>query len=251
MLKALGLARFVRRLVSHSDLSPDDQAALLSLPARSSLFEARTDFVTPGVDVDEVSLVVDGLAGRFDQLKAGTRQITALFIPGDMCDLHSLAVSRATFGLEALTATTIVQISHRDLQHVVDRHPAVAWAFLRDAAIDSAVLSKWVVNIGRKDASSAFAHLICEIGVRMERAGLGDRKSFRLPSSQAQMADALGLSTVHVNRTLQELRRGGVSFEKGIVTVRDWRRLADFGEFDDSFPPNLPPQAISPSAQSA
>lgn len=230
------LGRFLARLLRRSHLSAEEQSAILSLRSHASQASAHRDIVSQGEKVDHACLVVDGLVGRFDQMKDGRRQITALHIPGDMCDLQSVVSPVAGWGLEAMTTTTILHISHRDLRTVATVYPAIGLAFWRDTTADASILAKWVGNLGRRDASSRLAHLFCEMGMRNEQAGLGTRTEFSLPMTQSQIADATGLTSVHVNRTLQALRRDQiVSTERRTIYIENWDRLTEIAEFDPEF----------------
>ncbi len=180
--------------------------------------------------------MVDGMVARFDRTVDGARQITALYIAGDMCDLHLVVSPTAGWGLQALTTTTVLRILHADLRELAVKHPAIGLAFWRDTAADASVLAKWVSNIGRNDARSRLAHLLCEIGVRSEHAGIGSRTDFPLPMTQTQLADSLGLTSVHVNRTIQALRQDALLRMEGRrVRVERWNELADAAEFDPRF----------------
>ena len=230
------LARFLDRLLLRSRLSEGEQQAILKLPSHAFQAPAHRDIVAPGQRVDHACLVVDGLAGRVDQMRDGQRQITALHIPGDMCDLHSVMAPTAAWGIAALTTTTVLHIPHRDLRALATSHPAIALAFWRDTTADASVLAKWLGNIGRRDARARLAHLLCEIGIRMEQAGLGTRRSYSLPMTQHHLADALGLTAVHVNRMFQTLRADALlQTEQRMVHIEDWDRLATIAEFDPMF----------------
>lgn len=230
------LERFVARLMSRSVLSPEEQEAILSLDCRSSHVPPRVDIVSPGDKVDHACLVAKGLAARFDQMRSGQRQITAFHIPGDMCDLHSVIAPTAAWGIAALSATLVVRVPHAALRGLIETYPAIAVAFWRDGTADACVLAKWVGNLGRQEARARLAHVFCEFGMRMEQAGLGTRLLFDLNATQEQLADALGLTPVHVNRTLQRLRAEGViATGRQTVEVKDWARLVQIAEFDPAY----------------
>jgi CRP-like cAMP-binding protein len=179
---------------------------------------------------------VDGLIGRFGQLVDGRRQITAFHVAGDMCDLHAIVFPKVGWSIQAMTTTTMLKIPHAELQQLARKYPAIAEAFWRDCVVDASILSQWVVNVGRRDARMRLAHLFCEMAVRMEQAQLGSRTAFELLVTQSQLADALGLTSVHVNRVLQSLRRDGVVETRGReVRVMDWQSLAEIGEFDEAY----------------
>jgi CRP-like cAMP-binding protein len=227
------LERFVDRLMLRSLFSQEEREAILALDGREVFTAAHRDIVRPGQTIDFACLVMDGLAGRFDQLANGHRQITALHIPGDMCDLHSVAVPHAGWGIEALTGTNTLRVPHQALRELTIKFPAIAYAFWRDTIADASILAKWISALGRRSAKARMAHLICEMGIRMEQAGLGTRNIYSLPATQAQFADVLGVTTVHLNRTIQTLRREGQLFTDGpTVRVPDFDRLCAMAEFD-------------------
>ncbi|WP_114951484.1 Crp/Fnr family transcriptional regulator [Sphingosinicella terrae] len=230
------LSLFLGRLLRRSELAQAERQAVLGLKSQVAQVRAHRDIVLLGDQVNSCCLVVDGLAARFDQLADGRRQLTALHIPGDICDLQSVVAPVASWGIEALTTTTVLHVPHAELKRVASEHPGLALAFWRDTIADASILAKWVVNLGRKSAQSRIAHLLCEMGVRMEQAGLGRRAAFAFDITQNQLADAMGLTAVHVNRTLQAMRGDAlVRFAGRTVELHDWDRLARIAEFDPAF----------------
>lgn len=230
------LQLFVNRLASRSVLTDEEERAILSLNGQRKQIAAHVDFVRPGEQVDHSCLVVQGLVGRFGQNRDGARQITCLHIPGDMADLPSVVSPKSGWGLTALNATTILRLSHADLRRIAAMHPGIAEAFWRDCVADGSIFSEWVVNVGRRDAIARLAHLFCEMAIRCERAGQGDRHSFALPITQNDLGDATGLTGVHINRTLRELRtRSIVTVRSGKVIIHNWDQLVWTGDFDDAF----------------
>jgi CRP-like cAMP-binding protein len=235
-VRASALAEFVNRLTLRSLLSEDEVSALLALDGQIAKVAAHVDFIRLGEPVDHSCLVVSGLVGRFGQNSDGLRQITSLYIPGDMCDLLSVVSPKSAWGLAALTSTTILRVPHAHLRQVAAKYPGVAEAFWRDCVADGSMFSEWVVNVGRRDAISRVAHLFCEMGVRCEKAGLGSRLSYPLPLTQPDLGDATGLTGVHINRMLKELRaRSVVELRSGMVTIHNWHQLARIGEFEAGF----------------
>jgi CRP-like cAMP-binding protein len=204
------LEQFVNRLSSRSVLIGEEQSAVLGLPGHVTDFPAHTDFVQQGEQV--------------------------LYIPGDMADLPSVVSPKAGWGLAALTGTTILHVRHADLRRLAAQHPGLAEAFWRDCVADGSIFSEWVVNVGRRDAVTRLSHLFCEMAIRCERAGQGDRNSFALPATQTDLGNATGLTNVHINRTLKELRtRSILTTASGKVTVHDWDKLVSTGDFNDAF----------------
>ena len=229
-----GLEMFLDRLLRRSLLTAAEQEAIRSLSGQVQTVQAGRDVIVPGETTDHACLVVRGLMSRFDVLLDGRRQTVALYIPGEMCDLHSVPVSTSGWGLEALTAATLLFVPHDELRRLIE-DPALALAFWRDTTVDGSILAKLVANLGRKQAPPRVAHLFCEIGVRMEQAGLGTRTEFALPMTQVQLADVVGLTSVHLNRTLKTLADRGVTFARKTVRIADWDRAVAFAEFDPAY----------------
>lgn len=230
------LRLFTNRLRERSALDETQVAAILALPGRLHDYEPRIDVVRLGEKTDHACLIVDGLVGRFGQVIDGRRQITALHIPGDMCDLHSVVIPRVSWALQTLSPSTILRIPHRALRALARQSPDISEAFWRDCSVDASVLSQWVVNVGRRDALQRVAHMLCELAVRMESVHLGSRAGFRLEATQAQIADATGLTAVHVNRIYATLRgEGAVEIKAREVRVLDWDRLVEIADFDESY----------------
>jgi len=231
-----GLKRFLSRLLLRSSLSVDEQRAVMSLPGKVIDTPAHRDIVEPGDIIHDATLVIDGIAGRFDQLADGHRQITALHLPGDMCDLHSVAVPHAGWGIESLSPTRISSIPHEAIRKVAVDYPGVGFAFWRDTVVDGSVLAKWLSALGRRSAKSRLAHLICEMGIRLELNGQGDRRAFPLPLTQSQLGDVLGVTPVHLNRSLQALRQDElVAMNAREVRIIDREGLEHVAEFDPEY----------------
>jgi len=227
---------FLKRLLIRSALTADEQKAILSLTGDKQRFAAHADIVNPGDTVDSACLVAKGLIARYDQMLDGHRQITSFYIAGDMCDLHSVVAPKASWSISAISAVTIIRVPHRQLSERCLRYPAIAMAFWRDGTVDASIFAKWVGNLGRKNARARIAHVMCELGMRIEAAGLGTRTSFELPITQERLGEATGLTTVHVNRTLQEIRGEGLlSFRNGQAEIHNWNALAEAAEFDPAF----------------
>jgi CRP-like cAMP-binding protein len=230
------LQPFLTKLTSRSTLDTDGQRAILALPAHPAQIKTNRDFVRLGERVDHSCFVVEGLIARFGQNREGSRQITAVHIPTDMIDLHSVVAPDACSALQALTVSTILRVPHAALREAARRHPAIAEAFWRECVVDAAVLAEWVVNVGRRDAMSRMAHLLCEVACRVESAGRAANDRFDFPATQTHVADMLGLTPVHVNRTFQRLKAERlIRIEHRTVHVVDWEGLAFLGDFDAGY----------------
>jgi CRP-like cAMP-binding protein len=230
------LQPFVDRLTSRSVLTEQEKQAILDLPCRAEQVQANRDFVRLGERHDSSCVIVAGLVGRFDQTADGARQITAIHIPGDMPDLASVVQPQATSALQALSVATILRIPHSSIRQAAARHHALAEALWRDCMVDSAILSQWVVNVGRRDARARIGHLLCEMATRLAAPTEAGTFSFPFPVSQTQLADATGLTVVHVNRVLRALRESGlVHVRAGEAKVLDWDALVAVGDFDPAY----------------
>jgi CRP-like cAMP-binding protein len=231
-----GMAAFLTRLKLRSELTAEAQHAILKLKSRPVRTPARQDIVMPGQTLDHACLVVSGLLGRFDQVLDGNRQITAVYVPGDMCDIHSVVAPTTAWGLTALSATETLQVPHVALKALVADYPEIGMAFWRDTTTDASILAKWISSLGRKSAIARLSHLLCEMGLRLELAGAGTRTSYAFDITQEQLGNMLGMTAVHVNRMLLSLRTDSIVTMRGHrVEINDWDRLAAVGEFDPNF----------------
>lgn len=242
--KRSDLQPFLDRLTKRSRLTEAEQQAILGLPTRTSQVHANRDFVRLDERVEDASIVVEGVIGSFGQTKEGARQITALHIAGDAPDLHSVVLPKARAALQALTTATILRVPHAELRSLASKFPAVAAAFWRDSMVDASILGQWVVNVGRRDAKTRMAHLLLELARRYGARPADGEVSFSLPLTQTHLADATGLTAVHVNRTLRALRDEGlVVVSNRTARILDWKGLAELGEFDpDYLQDNISPE---------
>lgn len=228
--------RFLDKLASHSPLGWDECRAILELPGHLVQIRANLDFGNEGQETDHAWLVVDGLIGRFGQTNDGARQTIGVNIPGDMAGLNAVVAPETGPALQSLSAVTLMQVPRAALSAAARRYPAVAEAFWRECVLDAAILEQWIVNVGRRSALSRVAHLLCELGCRYSAAGIAHHAEFPFPTTQIQIADMLGLTAVHVNRTLMALRTDKlVTIQARQAQVHDWDRLARIGDFDPSY----------------
>ena len=226
----------VARLSRHTSLLPCELDALRDLRGRVDRVRSRSDFVRLGETTREASFISGGLVGRFDQNRKGDRQVVAIYFPGDIPDLHSVVMPQASAALHAFTASSLIRISHRELQDAANTHAGIALALWRESALDAVRVSKWVVSVGRKDALSRMAHLLCEFACRSTGLATPGTVHFGFPVTQVDLGDMLGLSPVHVNRTLKSLRLANlVTLDRGQVHILDWQKLARVADFDSRY----------------
>lgn len=221
----ISLKPFVPRLTARSALSPEEREAVLSLPTRRIDLHPRQNFVHINEEASYSCYVASGLVGRFAQDAEGLRQITAFHIPGDVADLHFVVRPLGISGLTALSTAVILRIPDVAIRQLATGYPALAEAFWRDCMLDAAVLHA----MGCERRQARCAHILCEMSIRYGE----DREvlpRYESPATQDQLADACGLTSVHVNRSLKILRNEGlVTIRRSAVEIHDREQLASAG----------------------
>jgi CRP-like cAMP-binding protein len=225
----------VAKLETRAPLSEEDRDALNALYADPREIGARRSLIREGDRPDHVHLMVEGWSARYKLLPDGARQITAFLIPGDFCDLHITILGEMDHGIATLTRSKVAFIPRAQMDALTQR-PSLLKAFWWSTLVDEAILRSWIVNIGRRHAFEAIGHLICELYVRMKNVGLVEDHRFELPLTQEEIGDALGLTSVHVNRVLQRLRSDDlISFRQGLLTIHDYRGLEKASGFNPNY----------------
>ena len=228
-------SRLTANLQLYGALSADEQKAADGLVVSTRVVVAGEDLVVEGDAPSHCRVLLDGQAFRHKTLPDGRRQIMSFHIPGDVCDLQGLFLGM-DHNVTALSAGEVALIPHAKLSEVMEAHPRVARALWRTSLVEAAVFREWMVGMGRRTAYARIAHLFCEMIVRMRAAGLVHQNRCSFPITQQHLSDALGLSAVHTNRTLQALRGEGLlSFQGGELVIMDWPGLTAAGEFDAGY----------------
>jgi CRP-like cAMP-binding protein len=235
----------IRKMASIVTLTDQERAALMRLPMQVQDLRADQDIVREGDRPSRSCLLIEGFACRYNMTHDGKRQILFFHVPGEIPDLQSLHIHTMDHSLATVTRCQVGFIRHEELLDLCDRFPRLAGAFWRETLIDGAIFRKWLLGLGRKAADARLAHFLCELVTRMRAVGLVEGNTCVWPFSQVEIGDALGLSTVHVNRTLQEELRakGLIELTKGKLTVLDWGRLQRLGEFDPTYLHHVPREA--------
>ena len=229
-------AILIRKLESIFRLTDDERQALEALPMQIVAFKENQDIVRVGDRPSRSCLILSGLTCTYKLTGDGKRQIQAFNIPGDTPDLQSLHLQVLDNSLGTITPCSVGFISHEALSKLCERHHRIARAFWRETLIDGAIFREWMTSIGQRDAYPRVAHLMCEMLVRLRAVGLADRNSCNWPITQAEIGDALGITTVHVNRVLQAMRADGLIELKGErLNVPDWDRLKEAGDFEPTY----------------
>lgn len=226
----------IEKLGRRDRLSPVEQAALRDVLGAPQVVASGTDIVREGDWPEHSTLLNSGFTARYTTLQDGGRQITELNVSGDFIDLHSFVMKQMDHGVQALTDCVIVPAPHVKLRRLTEEHPHLSRLLWLDTVIDAAIHRQWIASMGRRTALAHLAHLICEIYKRLEVVKQASAHAFDLPLSQAVLADVLGLSTVHVNRLVAELRAMELlTWVHPRVEILDWNRLAALAEFDPTY----------------
>lgn len=230
------LERLFLKLKQRDELADFEQQALLEAVSEVRQAGEGDTLVHAGDPLNTSTVLLDGIVGRVRDLADGRRQIIELQIPGDFFDLHGFLLRKLEHNVEALTPIRMAVVPHDRLRAITERWPHLARLLWTSTLLDAAIQREKILSIGRRSALGRLAHLLCELYVRYKVVGLVDGDGYRLALTQAQLADAAGLTQVHVNRTLKELRdRGLVTVRGGCVSIANWPMLADVAEFSDDY----------------
>ena len=223
-------------LGQHDALSEEEKGLLAGAMMVEMDFATGQDIVPEGSRPGYSTLIIEGLAARYKVLEDGGRQFTSLQVPGDFVDLHAFLLKTMDHGIIALSPCRVIAADHSRLRAITEQAPHLTRLLWLDTLVDGAIHREWIVAMGRRSKTSHLAHLVCELFVRLQVVKQTNGMSFRLPLSQAELADVLGLSIVHMNRVIGALRRLGViGWANHMVTILDWQRLVEIAEFDPTY----------------
>jgi CRP-like cAMP-binding protein len=226
----------VRQLEWRDGLSDEEKQLLDRAIARVKEVQAGEIIVSAGARPTESCLILEGLACRYKILPRRRRQITAFHVPGDFADLHSFILKRVDHTIAALTLCKIALVPHATLLLITEKYPHLGRLLWLCTLIDGAANREWLATMGSRPAAARAAHLFCELFTRLNAIGQTKGKSFSLPLTQSKVGEALGLSSVHVNRVLQQLRAEAlITWADNTVTILDWKRLCQVAQFDPSY----------------
>lgn len=232
----LGIERALKRLETRGPLSADDRSAVRALPFIPRTLDPAGYLVREGEPPEMCALLLSGFAYRHKVTGEGERQIMSVHMAGEFLDLQNSFLEVADHNVQALTRCELAVVAVPALRRLVMDHPAVGRAMWIDTLIDAAIFREWIVNVGRRDSLSRISHLLCEIALRLEEAGLAKDHRYEMPMTQEQIADCAGLTPVHVNRVLKELGRLGlIEREKRSFVIVDWDRLQEIGDFNTRY----------------
>ncbi|MBB5694952.1 Crp/Fnr family transcriptional regulator [Muricoccus pecuniae] len=227
----------IQKLEQFTRLSSEDKEVLRQMSMEGVRhLDAREDIIREGDRPQSLNLILSGWACRYKHLEDGRRQIISFFLPGDMCDNHVFILRQMDHSVGTLTPVTIAQIPRRRIEEIAGQHPRISQALWWETLVNAAIQREWTVNLGQRDALERIAHLLCELFVRLRGVGLTEGNSCEMPLTQAGLADATGLSVVHVNRTLQELRAAKLIVLRGkSLTIPDLTALQNAALFNPNY----------------
>jgi CRP-like cAMP-binding protein len=231
-----GARPFTHKLAQLVTLAPDEIAVLEDLQSTTRIVRRNREILTEGQKYDALFIMIDGVSMRYRILHDGRRQILNIALPGDLIGFPSSFFEKALYSVTALTDAVVSSVSFGRLFGLFDRHPRLAAAIFWSFACEAAMYAEHLIDVGRRSALERVAHFLLELLTRLKIIGLADERSFRMPLTQELIADALGLSVPHVNRTLRQLRDDElVSIERNIVIVKDVEALSALADFDKSY----------------
>ena len=223
--------RFLQGRLRHA-LTDREKSVIEELVSDVVDVDAGTTLLERGDLVDHSTMLIEGFMLR-TVWENGDRHVVGFQVPGDFVDLHAFALKRLDHGLVALGDIKVGYVTHEALERVLAHEPHIARIFWFSTLLDAAIHREWIMKTAQLRAMGRIAHLIAEIWYRLRVVGLGNSRGFRTPLSQTDLADICGISTVHVSRTLADLREGGVvDFRRGRITILDGEKLKKIGMFD-------------------
>lgn len=226
----------VTRLDSIGELTDPERDGIRTLPLQIADLRADQDIVREGDRPSQCCLILDGFACIAKNLSNGTRQIAAFQMAGDIPDLLSIYLHQLDSSISTLTACRVAFVQHKDVRKLCGDFPGIAAALWRSTLIDGSIFREWIANVGQRPAPQRLAHVFCEFLVRMRAIGLENNQSCAFPITQDELGQATGMSPVHVNRSVTQLREDGlISLKERRLTALDWQRLSAFADFDPSY----------------
>ena len=231
------LEPMVRKLAYWGKLDGADEQALLALPHRMKRLERHAYVARERERTTHSCLMLSGFSIRHKIVAGGARQIVAIHMKGDMVDLQNSFLGIADHSVQMIVESEVALIPSEALKTLAFERPRIGMAMWLDTLVDGSIFREWIANVGRRDAHTRLAHLLCEFSLRLKIAGLGKSNQYELPMTQEQIADCTGLTSVHVNRTLKILEAEGLIQRRSsrTVTIGDWKKLAEAGDFDSTY----------------
>jgi CRP-like cAMP-binding protein len=230
------IERHLAKLRARDDLTAEEEAAIRGAVSEIRDYPADRTFIRAGEELNHSTILLDGLMARHKDLREGQRQITELHVGGDFADLHSFTLKRLDHHVMTLTPCRAAIVPHDNLRAITERFPHLTRVYWFGTNMDAAIHREWEVSLGRRSAIARLAHLFCELHVRLGIVGLAEELEYDLSLTQAELSECLGLTSVHINRTLKELREQAlVEFRGNRVSIANLAGLRRLAEFDPAY----------------
>jgi CRP-like cAMP-binding protein len=227
---------FIDKLRGFATLSEEDVALLAAATSRTRQVAARQDLIREGDRPGPVIVVLEGWACRYKVLPSGTRQVLAFLMPGDACDLHIGLLAEMDHSIQTITPARVTTIERVEMDLLMEKRRSIAQAMYVSQLVDEGTMRAWITSMGRRTSAERVAHLMCELYLRARNVGLAGETTFSLPLSQTLLADSLGMTSVHINRVLKELRlAGAMALKRGSLEILDPAKLVRIAGFDDGY----------------
>ncbi|MBV9527360.1 Crp/Fnr family transcriptional regulator [Sphingomonas sp.] len=226
----------LKKLRHRTDISADEERAIRGAVAGSRTIAADEIFVRSGDELNSATILLSGWMSRSKDLPSGERQVTELHVAGDIVDLHGFTLKRLDHDVMTLTECVVATLPHERLLEITSGNPHLARVYWFQTNVDAAIHREWALSLGQRSAISRMASLFCELHMRLSVVGRTNGEGYEFPLTQRELSECLGLTVVHANRTLQELRRRGlVELENRFVRILDRSGLEGLAEFDPSY----------------
>jgi CRP-like cAMP-binding protein len=230
------IEKHLLKLLARDEIGAEEEQAIRALVSEVVEAPAHRLLTRAGQQLDRSTLLLDGWVARVKDLAGGQRQIAELNVAGDFTDLHGFTLKRLDHDVVTVTACRVAVVAHERLLEMTERYPHLTRVYWFATNLDAAIHREWTLSLGRRDALARTAHLFCEMFVRLRIVGLTLEEGYDFPLTQVELGECLGLTSVHVNRTLQELRRRGlIELRARRLAILDWNGLQQAAEFDDSY----------------
>lgn len=226
----------VRRFEMFAPLSLTDRDLLIRSVSNVRAVPAQTDLARERDRSIHVHVLLEGFACRYKIVEGGKRQIVNFLVPGDICESHCFILNMMDNSVATLADSKVAVLSRDSMEPLLESRPAIMKALFWVTLVGGSISREWLANMGRRSPDKRIGHLLCEMLVRLQAVGLADDNRFAFPITQADLGDTMGLSTVHVNRTLQDLKEKKlIAAKRGMFEILDVPRLRAFCDFDPSY----------------
>jgi CRP-like cAMP-binding protein len=230
------IERHLLKVRARDELSSEEEQAIRDAVSEFRDYPAGKTIVRAGEELTHCTILLDGLMSRYKDMKNGQRQVTELHVSGDFADLHSFTLKRLDHDVMTLTPCRVAMVPHENMKQITQDHPHLTRVYWFATNLDAAIHREWEVSLGRRTAIARMANLFCELHVRLGIVGLTEGDNYALDITQVELSECLGLTAVHVNRTLRELReRGAMEFRAGQVIIQNMALLRQLAEFDPAY----------------